>query len=69
MLIVDSGDLSRLAGARQLLKDRPRALGPHTNQLDGLDRLKLSEGRSTGIDRERLPQRADLGHYRVCKPV
>ena len=69
MLVVNGGDLARLTGARQFIKDRPRTLGPHANQLDGFNRLKLREGRSAGVDRERLPQRADLGHHRVGKPV
>ena len=69
MLVVDGGDLTRLTGAHEFIKNGPRPLGPHANQLDGFDRLKLREGGSAGVDRERLPQRADLGHHRVGKPV
>ena len=69
MLIVNGGDLPRLTGARQLLKDWPRALGPHANQLDGFNRFKLGKRGSSSVDGERLPQRPDLGHHRVCKPV
>ena len=69
MLIVNGGDLARLTGARQFIKDGPRALGPHANQLNGFNRLKLRKGGSPRVDRERLPQRADLGHHRIGKPV
>ena len=69
MLVVNGRNLARLTGASQFIKDGPRTLGPHANQLDGFNRLKLRKGRPAGVDRERLPQRADLGHHRVCKPV
>ena len=66
---MDGGDLTGLTGASQFIKDGPRALSPHPNQFNGFNRLKLSEGRSPRVDRERLTQRADLGHHRVGKPV